>query len=320
MLTLNALPDALLDRFLNDCAIGPVGRADRIGIAVSGGPDSMALLLLAHGTFGTQVAAATVDHKLRPESEHEAAFVASVCEDLGVPHTTLSLKLPYAKGNVSALARELRYAQLHEWREEAGLDWLLTGHHADDQLETIVMRLNRGAGVGGLSGIRGRHGRVLRPLLGWRHVELADLVTRAGFRAVDDPSNRDDRYDRARLRKALGTADWLDPIAVNHAAAALEEADDAIAWSARFWAKARVRREGDSLSFDPLDLPPELQRRILISLLKALNSKAKPTGPKLSRLLASLRSGAKATLDGVAFDARGGMWVATLAPPRRPVN
>lgn len=314
----NVPPDAQLDRFLNDCrAVAPVAREHRIGVAVSGGPDSLALLLLAHGTFGAQVHAATVDHGLRRASASEAAFVGDLCRDLGVPHVTLRLATRLPRGNISARARELRYALLDDWRQQARLDWLMTGHHADDQLETVIMRLNRGAGVGGVAGVRARNGQVLRPLLGWRHSELVDLVAAAGPVAIDDPSNRDDRYDRARLRKALGDADFLDPIAFTRAAAALDEADAALNWSAAQWAAQNVRTEGNRLSFDPQGLPVELERRILENCIRTLNPKARFDGPRLSRLLVALRRGKKATLDKVAVDARGSRWILELAPPRR---
>ncbi len=318
MPTPNAPPEAARTRFLADCrAAGPVEPGQRIGLAVSGGPDSLALLLLAHAAFPGLIEAATVDHRLRVASADEAAQVATLCASIGVPHATLSVEAPLPRGNVSAQARDRRYGLLQRWFGERGLSWLLTGHHADDQLETMVMRLNRGAGVGGLASVRVRNGRTLRPLLGWRHAELVALVEHAGWDAVDDPSNRDDRYDRARLRKALAGADFLDPIGVNRAAAAMEEADEALAWSAQHWAHSRVASEGAALVFDAHGLPAELVRRILLGCIVRLNPAAQCTGPGLSRLLDAMRRGGRATLDGVLADARGPRWRLTVAPPRR---
>lgn len=137
----------------------------RFGVAVSGGPDSMALLDLAARAFSGRVEAATVDHGLREASADEAAMVADWCGNAGIAHATLHPK-GAVRGNVQSWARSQRYALLEEWRTAQGLDWLLTAHHADDQLETLLMRLNRGAGVGGLAGVRARQGVVLRPLLG----------------------------------------------------------------------------------------------------------------------------------------------------------
>jgi tRNA(Ile)-lysidine synthase len=316
--TPNAPAEALLERFRADCrAAGPIAPGERIGIAVSGGADSLALLLLAHAAFPGLIEAATVDHGLRAAAADEAVHVAALCAEIGVPHATLKLAAPLPRGNVSAQARERRYGLLQRWFDERGLAWLMTGHHADDQLETMVMRLNRGAGVGGLASVRVRNGRTLRPLLGWRHDELVAIVEAAGWRAVDDPSNRDDAYDRARLRKALAEADFLDPIGVNRAAAAMEEADEALAWSAQHWAHSRVAEEGAMLVFDPHGLPAELVRRILLGCIIRLNPKAQCTGPGLSRLLETLRRGGRATLDGVLADARRSHWRLALAPPRR---
>ncbi len=324
MPTPNALPDAVTPaqraRFLNDCAAaGPVEPGQRIGIAVSGGPDSLALLSLAHAAFGDRIEAATVDHGLRRASADEAQFVGRCCAERGIRHTILTIKSALPRGNLSAQARAVRYRLLERWLNANGLAWLMTGHHADDQLETMIMRLNRGAGVGGLASVRVRNGRTLRPLLGWRHAELVAIVAAAGWQPIDDPSNHDDRYDRARLRKALVDADFLDPIGVNQAAAAMEEADAALAWSAQHWAHSRVAAEGARLVFDPHGLPVEIVRRILLGCILRLNPKAQCTGPGLSRLLAVMARGGKATLGGVMADARGARWVLVVAPPRRPI-
>ncbi len=322
MLTPNAPPDrvtpALRDRFLNDClAAGPITPGQRIGVAVSGGPDSLALLILAQAVFGERIEAATVDHGLRRASAQEAGFVAQCCARIGVRHTILTSAGRWPRGNISARARDLRYRLLESWLNARDLAWLMTGHHADDQLETMVMRLNRGAGVGGLASVRVRNGRTLRPLLGWRHSELVDLVAQAGWEAIDDPSNRDDRFDRARLRKALAESDFLDPIGINRAAAAMEEADTALVWSTQYWAHQRVAEDGARLSFDAHGLPAEIVRRVLLSCILRLNPNAQCTGPGLARLLDVLRRGGKATLCGVVGDARGPRWTLATAPPRR---
>ena len=128
-------------------------RTAPIGVAVSGGPDSLALLLLAHAARPGRIRAATVDHGLRAESAAEARFVAEICAHRGIPHAILPPPAaPLAAGQ--AAARAFRYARLDRWCAHHRLSFLLTGHHANDQAETLLMRLARGSGVAGLSGIR----------------------------------------------------------------------------------------------------------------------------------------------------------------------
>ena len=320
MLTPNALPDAVVRRFADDFhRLSAAGPQDRIGIAVSGGPDSVALLLLAAAAFPGRIEAATVDHKLRAESNDEAMFVAGLCTGRSILHAILTLDgLP--RGNVSAAARAARYAALDGWADARGIDWILTAHHADDQVETIIMRLNRGAGVAGLSGVRARHGRVVRPLLGWRRSELAGLCADAGIVPVDDPTNRDDRYDRARLRKSLASADWINPLAVVESAGVLADADAAIEWAVDALEARHVTHQG-AVSFDrhATDCPNEILRRLVLRCLRHVDPECAPRGVPLSRLVATLESGGTATISAVI--ARGGpKWVFRRAPPRRATS
>ena len=179
-----ALPERS-PRFRADLAALAGPAPAMFGVAVSGGPDSLALLLLARATFPGGIEAATVDHGLRAESGAEAAFVRDVCGRLGIAHATLTG--PAIEGNIQSGARALRYRLLGSWARERGLGFILTGHHQDDQAETLLMRLRRGAGLAGLAGIRPRAEidglKVLRPLLGWRRTELAQIVAAAGLDA-----------------------------------------------------------------------------------------------------------------------------------------
>jgi tRNA(Ile)-lysidine synthase len=284
-------------------------------VAVSGGPDSLALLLLANESSPGRVEAATVDHGLRPESAAEAAFVADLCERLRIPHALLRPTAPII-GNLQSSARQARYALLEQWRQERSLDWVLTAHHADDQAETLLMRLNRGAGVTGLGGVRGANGRVLRPLLGWRRTELAEIVAESEIEAVADPSNADERFDRARIRRQLSDAEWIDPAGLVRSALALAEADQALDWAAERLAGERIQGSGPQLELDPSGLPPELRRRLLLRTLRRIEPEAAPRGDELSRLLATLEQGGTATLAGVK--AVGGVtWRFEAAPPRK---
>lgn len=301
---------AAIDRLLPD-------RTTPIGLAVSGGPDSLALVLLARAA-GLPIAAATVDHGLRPEAAAEADYVAQICAELGVRHQILRLTHP-PTGNVQAWARRERYAALSRWQADGHLPYLATAHHADDQLETMLMRLNRGAGVGGLAGIRAARGAILRPLLDWRKAELEALVAKAGLTPVADPSNSDDRFDRARLRKALRDAPWLDAQAAARSARALASADEALDWAATQALAARLTApRAGQVHLDPQDLPFELLRRMVRACLIRVQPEAAPRDDELLRLLRTLQDGRTATLAGVKCSG-GPVWSFAKAPAARPV-
>jgi tRNA(Ile)-lysidine synthase len=317
--TLNVLADEPR-RFAADVAALTGGAlSGRFGVAISGGPDSLALLLLAQSVFGDRVEAATVDHGLRTASQSEAAHVADICARHGIRHETLVLR-GLRRGNLSAAAREARYAALTVWLETRKLDWLMTGHHADDQLETFVMRLNRSSGVGGLSGVRRRSGRLLRPLLGWRRFELQAVVDTSGERAIDDPTNRDDRFDRARLRKVLADAEWIDPIAVARSASALAEADEALDWTVAQLRGSRLRQGGADWTYDARGLPAELRRRALVDCVRRFEPRAAPRGTTIDRALAALTAGKTATIGTLRCASVDDRWTISKLPPRRPVR
>ena len=288
----------------------------RFGIAVSGGPDSMALLDLAVQAWPGRVAAATLDHGLRAESADEAAMVARWCAERRVPHATLAPETAVS-GNIQDWARRQRYAQLEAWRAGAGLDWILTAHHADDQLETLLMRLNRGSGVGGLAGVRARAGRVLRPLLTVRKAQLQAHADQAGLPYVLDPSNADPRFDRAALRKRLDGVDWIDAEAAARSAAALAEAEAALQWTVAGLAATHIHPSTDAWVLDRTDLPRELLRRLLIEMLCSADPEiVLPRGEALDRAIAAARAGRQASLGDWLL--RGGaVWTLSPAPPRR---
>lgn len=313
----NALPEAAVERFRNDLErLIPSGDA-RLGVAVSGGPDSLALLLLCHSAYPDWTFAATVDHGLRPESMEEAGHVAKICASLGIPHSILAPLIPIT-GSIQAAARTARYALLEAWAGRNGIVAILTAHHADDQAETLLMRLNRGAGIGGLAGVRPVNGRIVRPLLHWRRSELAEIVSAAGIEPIHDSSNEDDRFDRARIRKAIATSDWLDPVAMARSAAAQAEGDAALGWMEDRLFAERARRTTEGLCLKhPQSLPPELQRRLLIRCIRTLDSDCLPNGPDLQRLAETLRKQGKASIGSLVCRATADSWEFTPAPPRR---
>jgi tRNA(Ile)-lysidine synthase len=291
----------------------------RFGVAVSGGPDSMALLALAHKCLPGRIEAATIDHGLRPESAQEAAMVAFWCADRAIPHATLKPAEPIT-GNIQSTARAARYALLERWREERDIDWLLTAHHADDQLETLLMRLNRGAGVSGLAGIRGRSGTLLRPLLGWRKAELVEYAEAEGLPFVHDPSNSDPRFDRAALRARLAGVDWLDPERASRSAAALAEAEEALDWLTRDLAARHVSRAGDVLCLSTTGFPREVLRRLVLHMLDMADpDSTPPRGDTLDDAIIRLREGGKVSI-GRWLLAGGEQWTLSPAPPRRDAS
>jgi tRNA(Ile)-lysidine synthase len=322
-------PDAaLVDRFGGDLD-SLVEPEARVGIAVSGGPDSLALLLLAAAARPGRVEAATVDHGFRPESRAEAEMVAGLCQRLGVPHAILTIEwqeLPSA--NLQAIARRARYDELGLWALGRQVRAVCTAHHADDQAETLLMRLARGSGVAGLAGARpriplamgGEDGEhqvyLVRPVRTWSRTTLAEVVHSAGIAAVADPSNADERYDRTRARALLASNSWLDPARLAAVADHCADADDALRWLARREYSARSSSDGRAV--DASDLPYELQRRLLAEAIEML-TRERPPGPELIRALDILLAGGTTTLAGLKL--RGGEpWRLQPAPPRRPTR
>jgi tRNA(Ile)-lysidine synthase len=289
----------------------------RLGLAVSGGPDSLALLLLAQAAIPGLFAVATVNHGLRREAADECAMVERVCAEREIPCEVLVIRT--GEGNLQAAAREARYVALGAWARREGLTALATAHHADDQAETLVMRLNRASGLGGLAGVRPR-GLVpgaglplVRPLLSWRRVGLAEIVRRAGLEPAQDPSNADETYDRVRIRKALATADWLDVEAAAASAAHLADAEDAIEWMVeRDWAE-NVAVAGGGLRYET-DAPKAVMLRVVSRIIAGFGGS--PRGAAVARLIADLQAGAQGNIAGVAAVVEDGGWVFRPEPPR----
>ncbi len=180
--------------------------------AVSGGADSMAmleLLVLAAPTLGLQVTAAYVDHGLRPEAAGEATLVRTAASRHGLGF--LARKLSPATGLQATAGaeasegslRERRYRALIEMAAQCGGRWIATAHVHEDQVETILFRMLRGAGRRGLSGIPASRGPFIRPLLGVRRSRLRSFLRDCGAQWMEDPSNADLRYARNRLRHVV---------------------------------------------------------------------------------------------------------------------
>jgi tRNA(Ile)-lysidine synthase len=318
-----------VERFCRDVAaldIVPIAGAP-LAIAVSGGPDSMALLWLAATAYPGGVIAATVDHRLRPESADEAAMVAAWCAGRGIPHEILALDSQPEGANVQAWARRHRYLALRYWAQGLGGVAIATAHHADDQAETFLMRAARGAGLAGLAAIRAINREesppVVRPLLGWRRTELAAIIDRAGLPSVADPSNADLHYDRTRFRAWLAAAPWFDTIALGQSVRNLAEAEaDLVAITGWLW-NERSRDMDGAVDIDIALLPRDVRRRLTrlaIERVRAAQAIADPAFSPASNvepLLDALEMGRSATQAGVLVTSKDNIWRFIKAPPRR---
>ena len=255
-----------------------VGRT--VGLAVSGGGDSVAMTVMATEwarARGRRLAAITVDHGLRPEAASEAHAVAALCAEFGIPHTIATWSPPEAPGNIQDAARRTRQDLITDWAAQSGISDVCTGHTLDDQAETELMRLARGTGVDGLSGIAPRHafGGLTwhRPILGQRRAVLRDYLTDQGIPWIDDPSNQDRKYDRVRIRQAL---DVLEPLGITPTGLAdtadrLRTARHALDDQTVLLAQENVRMDrGDLiLSWERMaKSPPEILRRLLSEALR----------------------------------------------------
>lgn len=299
------LVSAELDRLAGDLPA--------LGIAVSGGGDSLALLHMAHawGTArGVRIEAATVDHRLRPESAAEAARVGSMAAALGIPHAVLVWRHWGVEGNLMDAARRARLRLLAAWARDRSLGAVALGHTQDDQAETLLMRLARGAGIDGLSGMaaaRDQEGiRWLRPMLGLRRPALREWLARRNIGCIDDPTNEDAAYDRVRARRAIRALE-LPVEALARSAAHLAEARAALAEAAVAVADGVAADRGTlRLPRRALAASPEIRRRLITAALRwVTGADYPPRGEDVGRLIATLTAGGQGTLDGVIARVKG---------------
>ncbi|WP_022686158.1 tRNA lysidine(34) synthetase TilS [Sphingomonas phyllosphaerae] len=332
-MTLRPLPTSAVARFRTDVdrllaralGEGELTQDVRLALAVSGGADSMAMLRLAAAAFPGGVIAATVDHQLRAAAAAEAASVARTCAELGIAHQTLRPLAPITGNSVQRRAREARYAALAEWARREGVAILLTAHHADDQAETLLMRLQRASGLAGLSAIRAIRfdacGAVIRPLLGWQRSELRTLVKDSETPFVDDPSNADPRHDRTKVRALLADTPALKPAALAASAAFLAEAEEVVAQAAdTLWSHCW---HGHDRPFAVATAPRELRRRLLRRALTESRAQLGVASPlfddstNVEALLDALAAGRGATQAGILVRPTRTGWLFLAAPPRR---
>jgi tRNA(Ile)-lysidine synthase len=279
-----------------------------IGVALSGGGDSTALLHLCLAA-GMRVEAVTVDHRLRPESADEATAVARACAALGVPHATMVWKHGPVTGNLMDRARRARMALIADWARARGIRVVALGHTQDDQAETVLMGLSRAAGIAGLSGMRKGFDlggvQFLRPLLAAGRKDLRVWLRENKVGWIDDPSNENERFARIRARKALAALAPLGISAISLAEVAghLAQAQEALAVQVRAAAGTLLEVAG-ALEVDAgLWLEPvEVQRQLVVAALFWLTGAGyAPRSADVVRLITAMSEGRDATLAGCRF-------------------
>jgi tRNA(Ile)-lysidine synthase len=313
---INLVAETFVTRFKE--TIGKLSQRNeaRLLLAVSGGPDSLALMLLANAAMPDRIAAATVDHGLRPEAAAEADYVAALCAERAIPHSILRPEHPII-GNIQSEARRTRYALLEQAADEADCSLIATAHHADDQLETVLMRFARGSGVDGMSGVRPRNGRIIRPLLEFSKSELEEICKFAGIQPVLDPSNDDAEFDRVAMRQWLArTQHPFNSARATRTATAMQDAGAALLWMTDQLASTRIKKIDDEIQCTAADLPHELQRRLVLTSLAMLDPDLNPRGDTVERLVDDLRGGRTTTVGDILCKGSD-VWRFSPAPPRR---
>ena len=288
--------------------------AKALVLAVSGGPDSTALMVLAalwrkSLRKGPDLIAITVDHGLRAEAKQEARDVAKLAGQLGIAHRTLRWTGAKPKTGIPQAAREARYRLLADAARKAGASHVVTAHTLDDQAETVLIRMSRGSGITGLTGmamstrlyVPGQSvlddtpGLLLaRPFLDIPKVRLIATLKKAKIAYADDPTNRDTAFTRARLRGLMPelAAEGLDARRLSVLARRLRRADDAIEAAAdRAMEEVMVPQTRKMACFDAgryFALPPELALRGLARAILALGCDLRIELAKLEGLQAAL--------------------------------
>ncbi len=320
-----------------DALLAPLSQDAALLLAVSGGPDSVALMLLAARwslRAEREIAVATVDHGLRAASRQEAEEVGLWARALGFSHHLLQWEGEKPATRLQERARAARYALLADCARKVSKDCaIVTAHHADDQTETILFRLTRGSGIAGLRGmapVSVRDGaRLLRPLLGVEKRALEAVCVEAAHPFFRDPTNADESFARARLRALSATlsAQGLTTASLLRLGRRAARADEALAWAAgQATAKAILSRDAEETRLDAAalrDLPADIFQRILEQEIRRLCGETALRLDRLERaadaVLAGLSSGGrlKMTLCGVLLALDPVRLVLRPAPPRR---
>jgi tRNA(Ile)-lysidine synthase len=279
----------------------------QIALAVSGGPDSLALMLLAARwrearDDGPKLSVLTVDHGLRASAREEAERVGRVASALGLTHAILTWeKTELPSASLQAKARTARYDLMAAYCHARGIPSLVTAHTQDDQAETFLMRLKRGSGLDGLAAIPEKGAwagiGILRPLLDVPKARLVATLDAAGLPYVMDPSNADPCFERARMRARADALEafGLAPEALALSARRLRRAREALDFAARdFLARHGAMSEAGYATVDRAALasaPQEIALRALAQVIAAIGGGEAPVQlAKLEALLAALEA------------------------------
>jgi len=284
----------------------------RVLLAVSGGADSLALMLATvelRRTLALEVLVASVDHGLRPESAEEVQRVGELAAEAGLPFHPIPLKLEPRAG-MEERARRERYRALEQVRRTTNATWIVTAHTADDQAETLLMRLARGTSLTGAAAILEKSNHLLRPMLSLSRAQvLAYLQTRA-ISPVEDPHNQDPGFFRVRVRQhvlpALVAASGSETAVSHLAAFASLAAEDEACLSERAESALERLRHGEGVDAVGLRaLEPALQRRVLVRVLHAAGARVDLATVRACQK--ALSEGGEAGLShGLLFRTQGG--------------
>ena len=283
--------------------------ATRIGVAVSGGGDSMALLHLATALGERfRIEAITVDHGLREGSTAEAEFVQKVCSTLNVTHATARWTGWKGEGNLQKRAREARYSLISEWAKRRKLHVVLIGHTQDDVAETFLIRLAREAGVDGLAEMDARFERhgvtFLRPMLSVPREDLRQFLKRHRRDWREDPSNENEMFERVRIRRAIETFEGLGMTAESLARVSqnMRDARDVLEADTLSLGKTLMTQvQGDLLieRVGFLSAAKELRRRLLVKALRWVsNADYAPRRAPVEELDQAIQDGRNFSLAG----------------------
>jgi tRNA(Ile)-lysidine synthase len=285
-----------------DTLFAAIADRETIGLAVSGGADSLALMLLVRQwqtarSRPVRVSVFTIDHRLRTNSGAEASMVVARAQELGFEHRVLVWRGSKPTTGVEEAARDERYRLLEVAAMEAGLSDILTAHHREDQVETVLMRIGRGSGLSGLRGMRparplGESITVHRPMLMVPQERLRALVAAEGWKPAEDGSNADEAFMRPRLRRVMPTlaAAGIDSGQIARSAARLGRADDALDHYTELLLGNAVK--SDAFAVVTLSrssyaaAPVEVRHRALGRVLKAVGGRdwPPPRGDRLEAL------------------------------------